>query len=206
VSISVLYEIVIQWLTANAQWLGALCTLALAAVTFVVAILLPFLKKPKFTTKFDNVAPYCIKNDKTPPQSYWLRLKVTNSGKAVARNCSGKLVKIIGDAGEITNYEPVKLHWVGTQWGDMFYFKTIDLNRGEYDFLDILVTRADVQRRAFLFTPDLFGDKPKEIPAEARIQVTIHGDDVKPCSREYSISWVGDKYTDIRLKKEKVSY
>jgi hypothetical protein len=162
-------------------------------------------RKPRFTIKFDNVSPFCMKNDGTTPQSYWLRLKVTNSGKSVAKSCSGKLVKFMGDSGEITDYEPVKLHWVGTLWGDMFYFKTIDLNRGEYDFLDVLVTREDYRKRALLFTPALFGAEPKELPSgTSRIQITIHGDDVQPYAKEYSISWEGKepKYTDIRLKEE----
>ena len=204
-SIGALYEVVVQWLTANivvAQWLVAIGTLALAAVAFVISIVLPWWRQPRFKIEFDNKEPYCRKAD-APPQSYWLRLKVTNSGKSVAKSCSGSLVKFMGNSGELEGHDPVPLHWINTPWAPQEFFRRIDLNRGEHDFLDVLVTRHEHQGKALLFTSCLFGDKPEEVSqGTCRILVTVYGDNVKPRAKEYSISWEGSNYTDIRLKEE----
>lgn len=184
-------------------WLSAIGTTLLAMMTFIVSILLPWWRQPRFTIEFDNKEPYCRKLD--APQSYWLRLKVTNSGKSVARTCSGRLVKFIGNSGEVEGHDLVQLHWINTLWSPQELFRTIDLNQGEHDFLDILVTRPEHQGKALLFmsVDNLFGDKPEEVPqGTCRIQVTVYGDNVKPCAKEYSITWEGSNYTDIRLEEK----
>lgn len=40
-------------------WLSALGTISLALITFIIAILIPWWRKPKFTVEFDNVQPFC---------------------------------------------------------------------------------------------------------------------------------------------------
>jgi hypothetical protein len=68
------------------------------------------------------------------------------------------------------------------------------------------VTKANSSGKAFIFTYGfLDGTNTTDIlSGNGSISVTIYGDDVKPCAKEYSISWEGKdpKYTDIRLKEE----
>ena len=197
----------VEAVNVSPLWLSAIGTTLLAMMTFVISILIPWWRKPRFTIKFDNVAPYCMKGDE-PPQSYWLRLKVTNSGKSVAKRCIGKIVKFIdtddkGKLVERTDLDPVMLHWVGTTWGYPPFFGTIDLNREEPALLDVLVTKADSPGKAFVFTYGFLQGTPKDIlNGTGQIQITIYDDDVKPCSKEYSISWDDSNYTSIRLKEK----
>ena len=228
-----MYEVVKPWLQENAQWLVAIGTLALAMVTFItllvtliVTLFLPWRRRPWFTIEFANCQPYCRPLPPRPidvvvigrnergeavpfvqrfpsAESYWLRLKVTNSGKSVAKNCSGRLVKFMDNSKELEGHDLVKLHWINTPWSRQEFFPSIDLNRGEHDFLDVLVTRPEYKRKELLFmSPEnLFSDNPDMVPeGTCRIQVTVYGDNVEPCSKKYSITWEGSNYTDITLK------
>ena len=208
-SIGALYEVVKQWLNENAQWLTSGATLALAIVTFVtllvtlfVTLVMPWCRRPKFSVRFDKKD--CRKAN-SPQQSYWLRLRVTNSGRSVARKCVGRIVKFRDKSEERTDLDPVMLHWVGTDWGKHPpYFTTIDLNRKEPSLLDVLITKANSPCKAsFIFTHGfLDGTNTTDILfGNGNIQVTIYGDDVKPCAKKYSIIWNGCNHTDIRLKE-----
>lgn len=196
-------------------WLSAIGTTLLAVMTFVVAILIPWWKKPKFTIEFDNVQPFCRETTLVeemhvegyttpiPPKlGYWLRLRVTNSGKSVAKRCIGKLVKVMDNSGrELTDYDPVVLHWVGTSWEDV-PFRPIDLNREEHEFLDVLVARTDSPGNVFMCTDTYLRGIPKHVtPGTYRIQITIYGDNVKPRTKEFRLIWGGSSFRDVRLEE-----
>jgi hypothetical protein len=199
-------------------WLSALGTLSLALITFIIAIIIPWRRKPKFTIKFDNKGPFCTTADE-PPQSYWLRVKVTNSGKSAAKSCVGRLVQFTDINKNLIDREPVRLHWVGTPWAPLELLAPIDLNRGDSVFLDVLLTKADSPSKAFLFTnalvtgaqlaraqlvkTELAWSQLDELPpGTCRIRIAIYGDNVEPCAKEYSISWDDSNYTAIRLEEK----
>lgn len=132
-----------------------------------------------------------------------MRLKITNSGKSVAKRCVGKLVKVMDDSGrELTNYDPVVLHWVGTSWDDV-PFRPIDLNQGEYEFLDVFFTRTDHPQNAIICTDAYARGIPKIISVGTyQIQITIYGDNVNPCPNEFRLIWAATNYRDIRLEEQ----
>lgn len=207
-----------------ADWLVAIGTIALALTTVVVSLIVPWWRRPRFKIDFENIEPYrrlleagsSVKQEYrhhpeivselvepvlvegTRPESFWLRLKVTNEGGSVAKNCSGRLVEFFNDRGfPIQTHDLVKLHWINTPWSQQEYFQSIDLNRKEHDFLDVLVTRVGFNRPILFISPDnLFGNNPDMVPlGTSRIQVTIYGDNVDPSSQTYDIIW--DNATDI---------
>lgn len=196
-------------------WLSALGTMLLALITFVIAIVIPWWRKPKFKIEFGNTEPFCrettlavsgeVQSNITPAipltLAYWLRLRVTNSGKSVARRCIGKLAKVKDDSGkELTNHDPVILHWVGTSWDDM-PFRPIDLNQGEHEFLDVLVARTDYRGKVLICTDAYARGIPKDLSTSTRrIQITIYGDNVEPRTKEYRLTWGTSDYKDIRLE------
>lgn len=220
-SIGTLYEVVVLWLTANivvAQWLVAIGTLALATVTVVISICLPRWRKPKFKISFENKEPFCTTANE-PPQSYWLRVKVTNPGKSAAKSCVGRLVQFKDINKNIIDREPVRLHWVGTPWAPLELLTPIDLNQEDSAFLDVLLTKADSPSKAFLFTNALVAGvqqarlqlveaelawcKLDKLPSDVRrIRIAVYGDNVEPCSKEYCISWDNSNYRSIRLKEK----
>ncbi len=183
------------------QWFSAGGTIFLALITVFIAIVMPRWRKPKFKVEFDK--KFC-RTAEVPENSYWLRLKVTNTGKSMAKRSFGKIVKFKDDSGDRTDLDPVMLHWIGTPWGYPPFFTTLDLNREQHALLDVLVTKADSPGKAFIFTYGFLGGAPKDIlSGNGQIQITIDGDDVEPHTREYSIIWdnISD-YTSIRLQEE----
>jgi hypothetical protein len=121
-----------------ASWIMAIGTL-LAVITAVILSVAPqisaYLTRPVFKVDFKNEEPYC----RTTMEGYWIRLRVVNSGKSVAKNCEGKMVRII-DASikqERKDFDPIVLRWVGSTID-----KPIDINRNEDEYLDIIQTNA----------------------------------------------------------------
>lgn len=200
-----------------AQWFVGACTLALALATIWVTLIKPWWNKPKFSIKFDNCTPYCREtwvkgssttDDRTYQQvpAYWIRLKITNSGKSLAKRCVGKLAKVMNESGEeLSGYDPVQLHWVGTSWEDV-PFRYIDLNPSEYEYLDILYTRADSLATALICKDLLPRGIPNHFkPGKHRLQITIYGDNVDPKSKTYALTFGASNIKDIRLDEKETN-
>lgn len=101
------------------DWLTAIGTVGAVIVALFIAFLSNLLDKyrePKLTIEFENKEPYCrhakilnenvadmIEKAKTPqgyaniepPMRYFLRLRIRNSGKSIAREVEVKLVRIL---------------------------------------------------------------------------------------------------------------
>ena len=201
-------------------WLAGIGTLVLALITFVVAIVKPWWNKPRFSLEFDNKEPYCkeaeISGDVTVPygkqivtlvsekrvQGYWLRLKVTNVGRSVAKRCVGKLVKVMDESGkELKDYDPMILHWVGTRQNEV-PLSPIDLNQKEHEFLDLIYTRDDMPEAAFICTDIVPRGIPKSFkPGEYLVQLTVYGDNVNPEPKRFRLHWGASDFKDIRLQE-----
>jgi hypothetical protein len=111
-------------------------------VAFFPAIINWF-NKPKFTIILKNKEPFFhlseIINTFLHIKRYSLRVRVENSGKTVAKNCKGKLVKIkdAKTAEEVKDFDPLVLKWVtGND-------NTISLDRRESEYLGVVYTQND---------------------------------------------------------------
>jgi len=182
-----------------------------AVLTLVGREVISWWRKPRFTIEFENNEPFCRKDPPNQGQIYWLRLKVTNSGKSVAKRCMGRLVQFIdGEGKPVEDHDPVQLHWVGTPWREgPELFTLIDLQQRRSEFLDVLLTKPDSPPKPCLFMGyhQSVGLRTDPLPSNVqRIRIAVYGDNVDPCPKEYSISWEGKdpKYTDIRLKEEQI--
>lgn len=131
------------------DWLMAIGTVATAIVALFVAFL-PTLRswwnEPRFKIEFKNEEPFCrcanlfLEPSVRNVPAYWIRLRVWNVGRSVARGCEGKLVRIT-DAEtkeDLKDFDPVVLHWVGSTTHG-----SIDINKKEYEYLDVVYLRSD---------------------------------------------------------------
>ncbi|MBM2825195.1 MAG: hypothetical protein HW402_859 [Dehalococcoidales bacterium] len=190
-------------------WFSAIGTTSLAVMTFYMSVVKPLRERPKFTIEFDNKEPFCRKDPPNQGQIYWLRVKVTNSGKSVAKRCMGRLVQFSdGEGKPVEDHEPVQLHWVGTPWttGPEF-FTLIDLQQSRSEFLDVLLTKPETNPasrpppRLFMGFQQPWGLRTDTLSSNVkRIGIAVYGDNVDPCPKEYSIIWKGDNYYDIHLE------
>lgn len=167
--------------------------------------------RPKIKIEFENnMRPFCVQDPPGQGQIYWMRIKVTNSGRSTAKNCLGRIVQFLDYRKDpIVDHDPVQLHWVGTPWVrrpeelTLLKLERMDLQNGRYEFLDMLVTRPGFHRALlFVSADDLFGSNPAMVPVGTScIQVTVYGENVKPCTKEYKIDWSDtSNYAAIKLK------
>jgi len=129
-------ESLANWLTAIGTLLAVIAAVILSAAPQIATRL----TRPIFKVDFKNEEPYC----RTTMEGYWIRLRVVNSGKSVAKNCEGKMVRII-DAStkqERKDFDPIVLRWVGSTID-----KPIDINRNEDEYLDIIQTNALIEKQ-----------------------------------------------------------
>lgn len=201
---------------AISQLVGGIGMLAFAAATFWLTLIRPRLNRPRFTIELGHRSPYCRKTKISPgPETpmphtsnvvlaYWIRLKVTNSGKSVAKRCTGKLLTLTDESdNELTPYDPMELHWSGTPTlpGEKDPLpRPINLNPGEYNYLDIVYKRDDFLNRAYIYTDrPLSGALQWVTPGRYRLQIAIYGDNVNPKSGTYVLT-VGElDLDDLRL-------
>ncbi|MBI2980243.1 MAG: hypothetical protein HYY41_05405 [Chloroflexi bacterium] len=160
-------------------------------------------KRPRFEVDFTD-KPIFLR-ERTDPgwESYWLRVRVTNSGRSVAKGCNGRITKFIDTAGNLIDRDPLTLHWIETLWEHEPY-RAVDLRQGEERYLDVLVQKAKAQSQVFLFTPPLRNiDDLQEVPTgTCRVEIVIYGENAEPCPKEYQIKWDDDRrYKGVRLKE-----
>lgn len=189
-------------------------TLLAIFITLYIAVIRPWCNRPKFSASFDNAEPYCRKTRIEVSRdingvvtkwgkAYWIRLRIMNSGKSVAKRCVGKLVKVMKKTGEeLAQYDPVALHWVATNEHEI-PLRPVDLNRGEYEYLDLIYTRDDDPNKAYICMDDVPRGTPRFLdPDEYILQITIYADNADPETKKYRLIWKASDFLDIKLKAE----
>jgi hypothetical protein len=190
-----------QMMSELAEWFTALGTLA----TAIVAVFISFLpsirrwyNKPKLRIEFQNEEPFCRIADviesqfvdqgiKVPKEvrvpHYWIRARIVNVGKSVAKRCEGKLVRI-RDAKTMEDrkdFDPVVLRWVVGE------LNPIDINKTDYEYLNILYTRKDDVMHFFVDSIDV---KPRGINLfperkDYILDIVLYGDNVDPVAKSF---------------------
>ncbi|MBI2847988.1 MAG: hypothetical protein HYX83_02325 [Chloroflexi bacterium] len=192
-----------------------------AVLTLVGREIIFWWRSPHIKITFEDGGIGYGRDGPDPPNSYWIRVKVTNSGRTVAKSCVGKIVEFRYDKEQIDR-DPIRLHWIDTPWqvGAQLFDK-VDLYREQSEFLDVILTVPNCSSQAYLFTglePE-YESSPQRVPVlvswKARIdrlptntnkiRIEVYGDNFRVVCKEYSITWKEEdptkrKHTDVRLK------
>jgi hypothetical protein len=193
------------------DWITAIAT----ASAVIVALVLAFLsdirkwhKKPKFDMKIQNEEPFCRHTmliiGKRPDgaqitvPAFWIRLRVTNTGHSVARQCEGKLTRIIevSNDKERTDFDPTVLHWAGST------HNPIDINITEYEYLDVVYTRADYPNNIFIGAEEPTNPRGINLTPprlDYRLHIELYGANVEPLHRTFHLK-NGPQYDEIELE------
>jgi hypothetical protein len=184
-------------------------------VAVVVALVLGFFPairrwwdRPKFGVDYENVEPFCRHTlvysitaaaglGLTTVPAFWIRLRVKNVGRSVARSCEGKLLRIIElpSMKERTDFDPTILQWVGTKRNP------IDISKGEYEYLDVVHTISDRPSLLFVTARE---EEPRGINLSPPlkdyiIHIALYGANVQPLLRIYKLR-SGAGYDKITLE------
>lgn len=163
--------------------------------------------RPKLMFEFDNNEPFCrkISNILDPKtgkisrlNSYYVRLRVKNTGHSIARDCKGKLVVIVHkDLGSLRqDFDPVVLRWVGNYNSS----GVLDINSQEYEYLDVFSANENSDR---FHIAAIDYSIPRGITMDPQrddyfVLVTLHSENADPISRIYKII-SGSNYDDVKL-------
>jgi hypothetical protein len=180
-----------------AQWIGAIAT-ALAVIvaiftTLYFELIKPRRDRPKLKIHYDNSDPQCRRlsqSENGVPSSYYIRLKVMNTGKSPAQACTGRLVEIVSGNGRLrTDWDVSDLAWSAQPTP-----KSISLNSmGDHFFLDIgwilnngeQLFRLRTDRVPRATTLD-FG------PGEYYFHVVIYAENAEPAGQWFRVNWNGE--------------
>lgn len=164
-------------------------------------------KRPKLVFKFGNDEPFCrrvpnILDPKTGKvsrlNSYYVRLRVKNTGLSIARNCEGKLVVIAHKDLKtlLQDFDPVVLRWVGNYNSSGL----LDINSQEYEYLDVFSTNEKSDR---LHIAAIDYSIPRGITMDPQrddyfVLITIHSENADLVSKICKIT-SGSIYDDVKL-------
>lgn len=174
------------------DWLTAIGTVGAVIVALFIAslgTLLSRYRKPVLKIEFENTEPFCrhatIWGVGPPAIGYFLRLRVRNTGKSMARDCEGKLVRIF-DAEpryERTDFDPANLLWVGHRGEN-----AISIHKKAYEYLGVL----SVQNRTPAISLGVNEQEPRGIslalPRQDYIlDIVIFGKNTEPVEKFFRL-------------------
>lgn len=125
------------------DWLTAIGTVGAVIVALLIAsasILKKWIQRPILTVDFENKPPFArpptptMIQGTTPGFGYFMRLRVTNTGKSMARDVEGRLMRVF-DAStktERNDFDPTNLHWAGHTGQNR-----LDIHKTAYEFIDL---------------------------------------------------------------------
>ena len=193
--------------TVLVQWIAALGSVGVALSILWLEILRPRLRAPRFDITFDNAEPFCQNRFTTYDGQFhlWVRLRVKNKGKSVARNCEGKLTQILDcERRPLMGHDPAVLHWAVVLRGGSWDYRPIDINRGEEQYLDVLhVSGADPDTALLALSPAPMTTVQTLSRGTYYLGITIYGDNVAPLSRLYRVEWDGEDNDGLRMYEER---
>lgn len=104
-----------------------------------------FIRKPKLKIVYKDEEPYrkYLSSETDFSPEWYIRFKVINVRKAVAKRCVGKIVEWYTGDRRVESFDPIKLHWVSNGLED---YSGIDLSYQEFDYLDLVVTQRKENR------------------------------------------------------------
>ena len=138
-----------------------------------------------------------------PPQykrAFWLRLRVKNGGRSVARRCEGILAEVANPKGELdTRYDPLALRWAIAPINRGL--EPLDIARGRDVDLNIFTTIEGEQNAPFATYQDPRGVPLYLEPGDYWLRIVIYGDNFKPIERGYTVRWDGKDYKGVGMQE-----
>lgn len=210
----------IPTVTPITDWLTAIGTILAVVVALLIAFLGAIrakLNEPKLELECENKEP-CSRHaeilnetiineanhESRHPQGWFLRLRVKNKGKSIARDVEVRLVRIldIDTKEEKADYDPSHLSWVGYGLNN-----AISIPRGLYEYANVCFVK-DNSNMVYIATTET---SPRGFPTvRERVDCILHiiaiGTNTKPIERFYKLhfgSGFAIKYDDVTLTEMK---
>jgi hypothetical protein len=180
-----------------AQWVDAIGSFVAALVALFVVIYFEIWKakrdRPKLTIEYDNADPQCHRLAAQGPvggkPSYFIRLKIVNTGNAPAKECVGRLAAIANEDGTFrSDWDISSLIWTAQETPQPKYLSA----KGDYSFLDVVWTVQG--ERIFRIRTD---STPRAIkleyePGQYYFQIKVYAEKAEPIEQWFRVNWYGE--------------
>jgi nucleoside phosphorylase len=155
-----------------------------------------------FSEDIDFSPPTLADKQVGAKRSWFIRLRVTNTGKTVATNCFGKLVMVLNKKGEhLKQFDTLKLYWTRQDKPDNF--QPLDIRESsDFTYLDIaqvkeaenaLALRVVIPDRHRLVRPLGHIGKPEcLLPGTYYVQIAVYADNASIEPTWFEIEWKDD--------------
>lgn len=132
--------------------------------------------------------------------AFWLRLRIKNTGRSVARRCEGILAEVRKPDGALDKrYDPITLRWAIAPIGRGL--EPLDIARDREVDLNIFTTFENENFAVLATHSDPRGIPLRLEPGDYWIRTVIYGDNVKPEKRGYAIHWDGKDYKTVDMRE-----
>lgn len=138
-------------------------------------------------------------------KSYFIRIKVQNTGGSLAKKCQGVIAEVEsveGDLDETEYFVPLILHWASRS--SQLYREPIDLNIGACWYLDVAYTKDDSDNlHVFhIFAEQPIGTIDKFSKGKYRFKITMYAENSRPTEKWLRLNWKGSDYKDVEARLE----
>lgn len=212
-SIVIIALISIPFVTGSVKdyqsYLVGLAAVVTSWISLYFSIIRQALRKPAIRLE-TNAGTITL--DPKEGQKTYLRLKVTNFGQSIAKNCVGRLLEVYDEDNKNIQYDPLYFFWARQNDEDVG-FHPVNIYPGDAHFLDVI--RIGHKDQNFKFRVSTLGQplpSGKYLPMKSYIvKIAVYADDMEPFQAWYQIKLnkgsLKDSYlervkeTNLRLKK-----
>jgi hypothetical protein len=182
-----------DWFLTN--WVVVISILlSVVAISFTALkdFVLPWIIRPKLKLSYLPNSPYKRQAVLTGSRFFvFEKFKITNTGKAIAKNCRCQIFQIKKNRGLDRDLQGFPLRWASfpDKIGSFEKNERLNIGPGESEFVDLLHMRDDDTTKIFLSSHDssVMGKGDDIEIGDYIIQVIISGDNFKPYIADFKI-------------------
>jgi hypothetical protein len=202
--------------SVNWSAVGSIAAAVIVLINLYLLFIKPRWERPRLNIEFGMRAPFCREtisgkfrstDPKVTVPTYWVRVRIRNSGKATAKSCLGKVTEVMDSDGKVMDeFDPTQMHWVTTDWGRVS-FATLDLGgRGDYEYIDLLAVQANDDKAYICGDQFEWAHYPPRglrnylEPGKYVIRFVVYAENAESAEKYLSLVWGGRAIEDIIAK------
>jgi len=160
------------------------------------------LSQLSFSTDIEFSPPTPAEKQAGDKRSWFIRLRIENTGGTVVANCFGRLLKILDKEGQhLKRFDSLDLYWTRQDRPDNY--QPLDIHEsGDFTYLDIaqvkeaenaLIPRVVIPERHRLVSPPGYIGEPEHLPPGIYyMQIAVYADNASIEPTWFEVEWKDD--------------
>jgi hypothetical protein len=182
-------------------YLAGLAVIVTSWISLYFSVIRSVIRRPVLKTEVNSGT---IIIEKKEGLKTYLRLKITNSGQMVAKNCVGRLLEIRDHLGNPVQYDPLYFFWA-RQDDVNVDFSPVQIYAGDSEYLDtVRIGHKEKTLKLRLSTKRQFVPQGVYFPLDDYyLLIGVYADDAVPYREWYQVVVNHESLSDSYLKKAK---